>query len=62
MAPAFMIAIGYVFDYFGFPLFFGDWAEGWRFLIGAGMPLMMLGMYVGPSSSPGSPFRRRCGA
>lgn len=42
-----MIAIGYVFVYYGFPLFFGEWAQGWPFLFGAGMPLMMLGMYVG---------------
>ena len=42
-----MIAIGYLFVYYGFPLFFGEWAHGWPFLFGAGMPLMMAGMYVG---------------
>ena len=42
-----MIAIGYLFVYFGFPLFFGEWADGIGFLLGAGMPLMMVGMYVG---------------
>ena len=41
-----MIAIGYAFVFFGFPLFFGGWADGWPFLFGAGMPLMMAGMYV----------------
>ncbi|MEW6117465.1 MAG: DUF4396 domain-containing protein [Nitrospirota bacterium] len=42
-----MIIVGYAFVYFGFPLFFGPWASGWQFLFGAGMPLMMAGMYVG---------------
>jgi hypothetical protein len=42
-----MIAIGYLFVFFGFPLFYGQWASGWWFLLGAGMPLMMLGMYLG---------------
>ena len=42
-----MILIGYVFVYYGFPLFFGSWADGWQFVLGAGMPLMMIGMYVG---------------
>jgi hypothetical protein len=41
-----MIVIGYAFVYFGFPLFFGEWANGWLFVVGAGMPLMMAGMYV----------------
>lgn len=41
-----MIVIGYAFVYFGFPLFFGEWAGGWTFIFGAGMPLMMAGMYV----------------
>lgn len=41
-----MIVIGYLFVYFGFPLFFGEWADGWEFIFGAGMPLMMIGMYV----------------
>jgi hypothetical protein len=41
-----MIVIGYAFVYFGFPLFFGEWANGWVFAAGAGMPLMMTGMYV----------------
>lgn len=42
-----MIAIGWLFSYYGFPLFFGEWAQGWQFVLGAGMPLMMAGMYVG---------------
>lgn len=42
-----MVAIGYLFVYFGFPLFYGEWADGWEFLFGAGMPLMMAGMYIG---------------
>jgi hypothetical protein len=42
-----MIAIGYLFVYFGLPLFFGEWADGIGFLLGAGMPLMMIGMYLG---------------
>ena len=41
-----MIVIGYAFVYFGFPLFFGEWTDGWLFVFGAGMPLMMAGMYV----------------
>ena len=42
-----MIAVGWLFAYYGFPLFFGGWADGWQFVFGAGMPLMMAGMYVG---------------
>lgn len=42
-----MVMVGYVFVYYGFPLFFGEWADGWGFVFGAGMPLMMFGMYVG---------------
>lgn len=42
-----MIAIGFAFVYFGFPLFYGEWADGWPFLLGAGMPLMMLAMWAG---------------
>ena len=42
-----MIVVGWAFAFYGFPLFFGPWAEGAVFLLGAGMPLMMLGMYVG---------------
>jgi MFS family permease len=42
-----MVAVGWTFAYYGFPLFFGEWADGWWFLFGAGMPLMMIGMYVG---------------
>ncbi|NJW52268.1 DUF4396 domain-containing protein [Salinimicrobium oceani] len=45
-APA-MIAVAYIFAYFGFPIFF---SEGWNdavFWAGAGMPLMMIGMYLG---------------
>lgn len=42
-----MIVIGYAFVYFGFPLFYGAWADSWLFVFGAGMPLMMAGMYLG---------------
>lgn len=43
-----MIAIGWFFAYYGFPLLFGEWAaDGWQFLFGAGMPWMMAGMYLG---------------
>jgi hypothetical protein len=41
-----MIAVGYAFAYLGFPLFFWLWADDWIFLLGAGMPLMMIGMFV----------------
>lgn len=48
-----MIAIGYVLLYFGFPLVYGGteadpgWLDTWLFVFGAGMPLMMILMYVG---------------
>lgn len=42
-----MIVIGWMIAYYGFPLFFGDWTDGPQFLLGAGMPLMMAGMYLG---------------
>lgn len=42
-----MVAIGFLFAYFGFPLFYGRWAEGASFLFGAGMPIMMFGMWAG---------------
>lgn len=42
-----MIAIGFLFAYFGFPLFYGRWADGASFLFGAGMPIMMFGMWAG---------------
>jgi hypothetical protein len=42
-----MIVIGFAFVYFGFPLFYGRWADGGQFLFGAGMPLMMAGMWAG---------------
>lgn len=41
-----MIAIAWLFGYFGLPLFFGSWADGWQFVFGAGMPQMMFWMYV----------------
>ena len=41
-----MVAIGYLFVFFGFPLAFGDWSDGWEFVAGAGMPRMMFGMYL----------------
>ncbi len=42
-----MIVIAFLFLYFGLPLFYGEWAEGWRFLFGAGMPIMMFVMWAG---------------
>jgi hypothetical protein len=42
-----MICIGYAFVFFGLPLAFGEWADdGSRYLLGAGMVVMMVGMYV----------------
>lgn len=42
-----MVVIGYAFVTFGFPLAFGEWAgQGVAYQLGAGMNLMMLGMYV----------------
>jgi len=41
-----MVGIAWLFGYFGFPLFFGQWADGWPFVFGAGMPQMMFWMYV----------------
>lgn len=41
-----MIAVGFLFVWFGFPIFFPMWMDGAFFWLGAGMPLMMLGMYV----------------
>lgn len=45
-APA-MIAVAYLFAYFGFPLFFSEGINETIFWAGAGMPLMMFGMYLG---------------
>lgn len=42
-----MIVIGYAFVSFGLPLFYGPWADGVEFLLGAGMVLMMLAMWAG---------------
>ncbi|MGK7391518.1 MAG: DUF4396 domain-containing protein [Candidatus Cyclobacteriaceae bacterium M2_1C_046] len=39
-----MVAIGFLFVWFGFPLFY-EWT-GPFFWLGSGMPLMMIGMYV----------------
>ncbi|WP_347160342.1 DUF4396 domain-containing protein [Pontibacter chitinilyticus] len=41
-----MVAIGFLFVWFGFPIFFPAWIEGPFFWLGAGMPLMMFAMYV----------------
>jgi hypothetical protein len=43
-----MIAVGFLFVWFGFPLVFGNWTEGPFFWLGAGMTIMMIGMYVVP--------------
>lgn len=41
-----MIAIGFIFVWFGFPLFYGEAMEGPFFWLGSGMPIMMIAMYV----------------
>lgn len=45
-APA-MIAVAYIFAFFGFPIFFSEAINDSVFWLGAGMPLMMIGMYGG---------------
>jgi hypothetical protein len=45
-APA-MIAVAYLFAYFGFPVFFSEAINETVFWAGAGMPIMMFGMYLG---------------
>ncbi|WP_324720436.1 DUF4396 domain-containing protein [Salinimicrobium sp. HB62] len=45
-APA-MIAVAYIFAYFGFPIFFSEGVNDTIFWAGAGMPIMMFGMYLG---------------
>lgn len=41
-----MIAVAYIFAFFGFPIFFPEWFGGYTFWLGAGMPFMMIMMYV----------------
>ncbi|SDM55299.1 protein of unknown function [Catalinimonas alkaloidigena] len=41
-----MIAIGFLFVWFGFPIFFPAWLDGAEAWLGAGMPLMMFFMLV----------------
>ena len=41
-----MIAIGYGFVWFGMPNFYGEWTGGPLYLLGSGMLLMMIAMYV----------------
>ncbi|MBU1823247.1 MAG: DUF4396 domain-containing protein [Bacteroidetes bacterium] len=41
-----MIAVGFMFVWYGFPIFFPEWIEGPFFWLGAGMPIMMIAMYV----------------
>lgn len=43
-----MIAVGFLFVWFGFPLAYGEWIEGSFFWLGAGMTIMMIAMYVIP--------------
>ena len=43
-----MIAVGFLFVWFGFPLVFGEWIEGPFFWLGAGMNIMMIAMYIIP--------------
>ena len=45
-APA-MIAVAYIFAYFGFPVFFSEGINDTIFWAGAGMPVMMFWMYLG---------------
>ena len=45
-APA-MIAVAYIFAYFGFPVFFSEGVNDSLFWAEAGMPVMMFGMYLG---------------
>jgi hypothetical protein len=45
-APA-MIAVAYIIAYFGFPIFFSEGINDTIFWAGAGMPIMMFGMYLG---------------
>lgn len=41
-----MIAVGYLFVWYGFPIFFGEWISEFIFWLGAGMPIMMFAMYI----------------
>jgi hypothetical protein len=43
-----MIAVGFLFVWFGFPLIFGPGMDGFFFWLGAGMPIMMISMFVIP--------------
>ncbi|MGY5849672.1 DUF4396 domain-containing protein [Salegentibacter sp. F14] len=42
-----MIAIGYLLAYFGFPIFYSEGISEGVFWLGAGMPVMMIIMYLG---------------
>ena len=42
-----MVVIGFLFVWYGFPLVFGSAVPDGLFWLGAGMPIMMIGMYVG---------------
>jgi hypothetical protein len=41
-----MIAIGFLFVWFGFPLAYGEGISDFVYWLGAGMPIMMIGMFV----------------
>ncbi|MGI0106357.1 DUF4396 domain-containing protein [Salinimicrobium tongyeongense] len=41
-----MIVVGFILVWFGFPIFFGEGMEGPFFWLGAGMPVMMIAMYI----------------
>lgn len=41
-----MIVVGFILVWFGFPIFFGEGMEGTFFWLGAGMPIMMIAMYI----------------
>ena len=41
-----MIAIAYLFAFFGFPIFYPESVGPWTFWLGAGMPFMMIMMYI----------------
>ncbi len=41
-----MVAIGFLFVWFGFPLIYDEWLSDFVYWLGAGMPIMMIGMFV----------------
>nr|WKN38587.1 DUF4396 domain-containing protein [Tunicatimonas sp. TK19036] len=41
-----MVAIGFLFVWFGFPLNYDEWLSDFVYWLGAGMPIMMIGMFI----------------